>query len=376
MTDRPRKRFDERDTMFARMAWEQGGPARTDYYKMNPDRLAGDEELRSLPELSSPGTPSFNPLAMPIVNGVFSFLADLHPLVEQEPTSPPTKWDRATATRWATGLARHFGAYGAATLGMRPEHYYSHRGRHEHVYGREVTDMLPYGIVFSAPMDPAMIHRAPMASEAVETVKGYMTTAVTGFALAYSIRQMGYRARVHMDGNYLLVAPIVARDAGLGVVGRMGLLMDREHGPCLRLGAVTTDMPLLEGFPDRIMEAKIRAFCRICRRCADQCPGRAIDTSNGDLEASFPWKTDAEGCYANWRRIGTDCGVCLSACPFTVTNAWERLETSTDPETTTREILAEYEVQWPKRPFDPTIPEWMSLPAINDTLLDKENESI
>lgn len=376
MPEKPRKRFDERDTMFARMAWEQGGPAWEDYYGRNPEKLTVDEELRSLPPLGSPETPAFNPLAMPVVDGVFSFLADLHPLVEQEPSSPPTEWDRQTASRWITGLARHFGAADAATLAMQPEHYYTHRGRHEYLYSREVTDMLPYGVVFSAPMDPAMIHRGPMAPEAVETVRGYLTAAVTGFALAYSIRQMGYRARVHMDGNYLLVAPIVARDAGLGVVGRMGLLMDREHGPCLRLGVVTTDMPLLEGTPDRDMEKKVQAFCRICRRCADQCPGRAIDNSDGDGETPFPWKTDAEPCYANWRKVGTDCGVCISACPFTAMDAWKRLENATDAEASARQILAEYEKRWAKRPFDPTTPAWMSLPVIAEKRLDKENETL
>ncbi len=364
MPHHERKRFDERDTLFARMAWQQDGTAWQEYHRKNPEKTIIDEELRSLPEPGAPGTPAFNPLAMPVVEGVFSFLADLHPLVEQEPTCPPTPWDRKTTTRWVRGLARHFGAHNAATLAMRPDHYYSHRGRHEYAYGREVTDLLPYGIVFSSPMETAMIHHAPMAPEAVETVRGYLNAAVTAFALAYSICQMGYRARVHMDGNYLLVAPIVARDAGLGVVGRMGLLMDRENGPCLRLGAVTTDMPLEEGKPDLFMEKRVRSFCRTCGLCAERCPGKAIDESTGDPRAAFPWKTDGEACYRNWRKVGTDCGVCISTCPFTVMDVWERLASAAEPETACREILSEYHKRWPRRPFNAGTPDWLSPPLI------------
>lgn len=366
-----RKRFDERDTMFARMAWEQGGPAWEDYHLRHPELLNVDEELRAMPPLGAPGTPAFNPLAMPVIDGVFSFLADLHPLVEQEPSCPPKQWDRDTASRWVRGIARRFGAHDAATLAMRPDHYYSHRGRHEYAYGREVTDLLPYGVVFSSPMDVSMIHCGPMAPEAVETVRGYLNAAVTAFALAYSIRQMGYRARVHMDGNYLLVAPIVARDAGLGVVGRMGLLMDREHGPCLRLGAVTTDMPLTEGKPNLLMEDRVRTFCGVCRLCSERCPGRALDGSAGDPETAFPWKTDSEACFRNWKRFGTDCGVCISTCPFTVMDVWDRLEHTGDVGRVCAQIMAEYQERWPRRPYDSGTPGWLTPPALPEPEVDK-----
>ena len=47
-------------------------------------------------------------------------------------------------------------------------------------------------------------------------------------------------ARAHIDGNYQVIAPLVARDAGLGTIGRMGLLMTPELGPRVRLAVVTT----------------------------------------------------------------------------------------------------------------------------------------
>ena len=49
--------------------------------------------------------------------------------------------------------------------------------------------------------------------------------------LAAAIRDLGYPARAHIDGNYRVIAPLVARDAGLGEIGRMGLLMTPRWVP-------------------------------------------------------------------------------------------------------------------------------------------------
>ena len=84
------------------------------------------------------------------------------------------------------------------------------------------------------------------------------------------IRSMGYPALAHIDGNYRVVAPLVARDAGLGEIGRMGLLMTPELGPRVRLGVVTTDIPLVPdpaGYAPAVLD-----FCRACKKCI-QLPG-------------------------------------------------------------------------------------------------------
>ena len=50
------------------------------------------------------------------------------------------------------------------------------------------------------------------------------------------IRRLGYPARAHIDGNYRVIAPLVARDAGLGEIGRMGLLMTPRSRPARPAG--------------------------------------------------------------------------------------------------------------------------------------------
>ncbi|MEW6623631.1 MAG: hypothetical protein AB1420_10995 [Bacillota bacterium] len=42
-------RFDERDTIFARMAYKKGSKPYIDYYQRNPDRKEMDDKLRDMP---------------------------------------------------------------------------------------------------------------------------------------------------------------------------------------------------------------------------------------------------------------------------------------------------------------------------------------
>ncbi len=344
-------RYDERDTLFARMAWREGGHAREDYYRRNPEKKATDDALRAMPDLGSPETPTWNPLASAVIDGVFRLLADWHPQVERHPAGTRLVLPPEDLSRWATGTALHLGADLAAPVRMKPEHYYSHRGRKEESYGEPVEEMLPWGVAIAVSMDSEMIHSAPLAPETVETVRGYLRAAVPSLALAYAIESAGYRARVHMDGNYLVAAKRVAEDAGLGVRGRHGLLITRPYGPSVRLGVVTTDMPLTDSVPDTAAEA-VKTFCSACGRCAKLCPGRAIAGGDNEEPSFIP-----DACYKIWRTLGTDCGVCISACPFTEgTVKWDALERAENPGDYARSVIAPFKA----RPFRKDPPPWLS----------------
>ncbi|MBO8154309.1 reductive dehalogenase domain-containing protein [Thermovirga sp.] len=349
-----KKKVDERDTMFARMAWSVGSAAYEDYYARNPDKKPIDDELRALPGLGSQETPTYSPLANPIIDGIFGLLASWHPLVDVEPSPIKIEQSPETWTKWVKGTATYLGADLVGILAMKPHHYYSHRGRREEVYGEKISNLLPWGIIIVRAMDPHMIHRAPLAPQTVETVRGYLNVAVTALSLASSIRQAGYRARVHMDGNYLLPLVPAAVDAGLGALGRNGLLITKEFGPCVRISAVTTDMPLLETSKGTIFD-KVQRFCSGCNLCSAMCPGKAIPTGPLD-KMKDNWIFSSEKCYRVWRNVGTDCGVCISSCPFTQGAVdWTKLAETEAPEEYAQEIALSCQ----KRPFNPDPPEWL-----------------
>ena len=44
--------------------------------------------------------------------------------------------------------------------------------------------------------------------------KGYIDAALIGMVLTYWIKGLGYEARSHMDGNYLMVMPLAAKVDG------------------------------------------------------------------------------------------------------------------------------------------------------------------
>ena len=134
--------------------------------------------------------------------------------------------------------------------------------------------------------------------------------------LADLIKRLGFQARAHIDGNYRVICPLVARDAGLGELGRMGLLMTPRLGPRVRIAVVTTDLPLETDSP--FSDPTTVAFCMDCMKCARSCPSRAISFTDpeADEEGVVRWTIDSEACFTLWAKLGTDCARCMAVCPY------------------------------------------------------------
>jgi reductive dehalogenase len=147
------------------------------------------------------------------------------------------------------------------------------------------------------------------------TARGYATGAWISIQLAEYIRMLGYAARAHHLTNYGVLAVPVAVDCGLGELSRAGYLLTREFGLASRLSVVTTDMPLAHDAP---VDIGVQSFCEQCQICAQECPVGAIP-AGGKVEYNGmrKWKLDEEKCYRYWHAAGTDCGICMMACPWT-----------------------------------------------------------
>jgi reductive dehalogenase len=352
------KRIDERDTMFARMNYKKNTPQYDDYYKRNPHWKELDDSIRVKPNLCSPGTMSYDPLNSPMAEAAFMFLNDIKHLADGPVNTVKTEADPRIISKRLKGLALQYGAKLAGITEMKGYHYYSHRGRHEENYGEEVKDTHKYGLVFAVEMNKEMLNRAPMVSEIIETSKCYVDAAVIGMILSYYIRHLGYEAKNHMDANYLLVAPLVARDAGLGELGRNGVLTTKEYGSRIRLGVVTTDLELV---CDEPVDFGLSNFCSICDNCATTCPGKAISKEPmKDINGEMRWQISQENCYSIWRNLGTDCGICISSCPFSQElESLKNTDTFKDRPELVEEILKEYREKFNTRPFIKGHPEWL-----------------
>jgi reductive dehalogenase len=206
-------------------------------------------------------------------------------------------------------------------------------------------------------MDKDFIDAAPNLPEAVAVVKGYLDAANIGMVISYYIRSLGYDARNHMDGNYLVIAPLVARDAGLGELGRHGLLITKEYGPRIRLGVVTTNLDLIV---DKPIDFGIQQFCNECGRCAKTCPGKCIPKEEKHLiNGELRWQILAEQCYKRWRSLGTDCGICLSNCPFSHELPLDLINSMKNSKEMREKILMNFQEKYGVRPFNKDLPEWI-----------------
>ena len=160
-----------------------------------------------------------------------------------------------------------------------------------------------------------------LASAAVGN--GYSRMANTAYFLAEFLRGLGYRALPAGNGVGLSIP--MAIDAGLGEVGRMGLLMTPKYGPRVRLAKVLTDMPLTADAPIRF---GCREFCSVCKLCATHCPSSAVTegprTWEGKSASNNPgtlkWYAEVEKCYDF---NGFSCSNCKRVCPFNKpSNSW------------------------------------------------------
>jgi len=311
----PAARVDERDIIFARMRLRPDTSEYRAYYAMRPENQRVDDQLRARPGLLSPGSRLYDPLAMPAAGASFQVIDHLRSCADGLVTEERLPVSAEEMTPLIKGLTRYWGAHSVGIAELRDYHVYTHIGRGEGPYGAPIELDHRYAIAFTVEMDHRMVSAAPTAATTMESARQYLEAARVALQLAAYIRALGYPARAHIDGNYRVIAPLVAWDAGLGEIGRMGLLMTPDLGPRVRVNVVTTDLPLI---PDaRRRDPTVLDFCAQCRKCAENCPSRAIPMGDpipeGDLER---WKIDPVACFRYWATVGTDCAVCMRVCPY------------------------------------------------------------
>jgi len=210
--------------------------------------------------------------------------------------------------------------YGASLVGItRINHcwIYSHDRNGKPI---EIPEEYKFAIVMAVRMDSAAIRTSPTFLACTETGLGYSRMAFCIGCMAEFIRSLGYKA-IPMCNDTALSVPM-AIDAGLGELGRNGLLITPEYGSCVRLCKVFTNLSLKI---DKPIEFGVTEFCKKCKKCAEACEADAIQMEE---EQSFKiacpsnnlgilrWAVNHDKCYKFWIENGGDCSNCIAACPF------------------------------------------------------------
>lgn len=309
------ERVDERDIMFAREEYEPGSKKYDVYYKMRPENKKIDDKIRKLPAILEPGGRYYDPALADYIIRLFDFNESMIAMVDGDVNPKKEDINPSAMTKQIKQMTLDLGADEVGVAGLNPAWVYSHAGRGPKEWGSPIENNHNYAIAFTLEMDYGHVEKSPYLTITEETARQYMHGALISIKLADYIRSLGYPARAHIAGsNYQIMLPPVAYDAGLGELGRHGYLISPKYGSRVRLGAVTTDLPLIA---DKPIAFGVQDFCEKCKKCAVNCPSNAIPYGDRTTVRGIEkWQLDMEACLMAWRALGSDCGLCMKSCPF------------------------------------------------------------
>lgn len=322
----PSKRVDEADAVLSRRLLIPGSEAYKKYYQEHPEYLTPDQRSRESPGLLDSKARYYHPGTFAAARANFEVIEHLGELIPEQktgstpPSSGETGTDPAKTSRFIKHWLKKTGARDVGFTRLQEYHLYSHKGRGPQS-GEPINKVHEHAIAITVEMDHRMMQSAPEGSSVMESAEQYLQSGVLALKLAAWIRELGHHATAHIDGNYELICPLVAADAGLGTIGRMGLLMTPDLGPRVRIAVVTTDMPL--AYKPAKTDRTTLHFCHLCKKCARVCPTAAIpDGPRQTIDGAERWQINSEKCYHFWTTSGTDCGRCISACPYSHPDDW------------------------------------------------------
>lgn len=256
---------------------------------------------------------------------------------------PEYKGDPASTARIIKRMARRYGAsdvgicaldrrwvyseyYDPETKESFPVHFSDEPGFEK--YTRPSVDenrhqIIPagmkYAIVFIHEMEYKGMSTAPTLTQMATTLQTYSEISLTAISMAEFIRGLGYNAIP--SANCTAINIPLAVDAGLGELGRNAKLIHPRFGPRCRISKVITDLPLGIDSP---ISFGVTKFCDSCKTCAKECPSKAIPEGERSFVPAgeyssygvLQWQCDHERCKRFQSKVGTNCGICIKACPY------------------------------------------------------------
>ncbi|MBD3278087.1 MAG: 4Fe-4S dicluster domain-containing protein [Candidatus Aegiribacteria sp.] len=300
------RRFDRRETVFYRRDIFTG------FDSYHPDKLdPADPELLELAEARASWLlhDNYSAAFLDSIVGDRKLVKGFPPFMYEFPTPE-------TASKNIMAVAKRFGASKVGITKLDDAWLYSHRRSGSPV---ALPDEARWAVVMLVEMKEELIARSPDLAAAAESGRGYSRMAALSGAIGEYMRLLGYYAR--SCGNDTALSIPLAMDAGLGVMGRSGLLLTREFGPRVRICKVITDLELL---PTENEYPIMERVCGGCTLCAKACEADALSfageptyeiLTKSNNPGVLRWQFNPEKCFDYWLDIGRDCSNCIAACP-------------------------------------------------------------
>ena len=180
-------------------------------------------------------------------------------------------------------------------------------------------------IVLAMEMSQEKIDQAPSQATFKMVFDTYDRLGIAANRIAAYLREQGYAAQAdHPLGGTALYPPL-AQKAGIGYVGKHGLLITPKFGPRVRLAAVYTS---IQNLPDskENNHSWIEEYCKICGRCINECPPQAILKDTIIHDSGLKTDINQRSCFEYFVEY-YGCSVCVKVCPFSKgLDAYERLK--------------------------------------------------
>ena len=323
----PLKRFDQKHTVLSKTSWDASFlRLRRKYQKVRDERIRGENLLEdyALRDASWYVTNTLGTFAgfMHGNDGLYSWKSLEVP---EENLDSRTKFRRvevynrdAMSTK-IKSVGRFYGADLVGIARLNEFWVYSHSYnrlsvQHDPI---ELPKQFKFAVVMAIEMDYDKFAASDVEASAA-TGLGYSKMAFVSSLLAQYIRNLGYQALP--CGNDTALSIPLAIDAGLGELGRNGLLITPQFGPRVRLCKVLTDLHLK---PDKPIDFGVQEYCEKCKKCLENCPAHAISEGRtaDPITASnnsgvLKWTVNGERCFGSWCEAGIDCSICIKVCPF------------------------------------------------------------
>lgn len=320
----PVKQFDQKNNMIKRIRWDSRfrKMKETFYGTYHPKNKDGySHKDLALGEAAWYVDDDFGHGIKIHDSGMYSWAGKLAGTSQIPPELKLKVTDSAEISRNIKMVAKLFGASHAGICQLDRRWIYSHSFQHTTNEHKVLTVPAEhkYAVVLLFEMDYELIKTSPTWQARGTEGYAYSKMAFTTSMLAQFIRGLGYKAIP--SGNDTGLSIPLAIDAGMGELGRNGLLISPEYGPRARISKVLTDLVLT---PDQPINLGVTEFCEKCLKCAEHCPSQAILRGERTTEPNnisnaageLKWPLDAEKCFGFWAANRGSCSNCIRVCPF------------------------------------------------------------
>lgn len=128
------------------------------------------------------------------------------------------------------------------------------------------------------------------------------------------IPQIVQRDEIELEAEFSF--KYAAVKAGLGWIGKSGVLITKRFGPRIRLGVILVD------YDFKKKEEIVKNLCGNCTKCVDACPHNFINGVTWNIETKRKELLEYQACNMKRKEFleianrKHECGYCLLVCPW------------------------------------------------------------